>query len=104
MVVIFFPLTMRVVVVVLLMLALPGPASELLKVENEVKVFPFPAACAKMSSRPCMPNPNGLNSDEVSEVLGWLRRPCLWCPCPLISEICVSDVEEIKLNTGLIVM
>lgn len=76
-VVIFFPLIMRVVVVVLLMLALPGPANELLNVENDVNVFPFDAACANMSSSPCMPNPNGLNRDEVREVLGWLRRPCL---------------------------
>lgn len=76
-VVIFFPLTMRVVVVVLFMLALPGPASELLKVENEVKAFPLKAAWANASSKPCSPSPKGLNSDDVSEVPGWPLRPCL---------------------------
>lgn len=64
---IFFPLTTRVVVVVLLILALPGPASELLKVENEVNVFPLELACAKISSSPGMPKPN---RDDVSDVLG----------------------------------
>lgn len=54
-------------VVVLLILALPGPASELLKVENEVNVFPLELACAKISSSPGMPKPN---RDDVSDVLG----------------------------------
>lgn len=61
-------MTTLVVVVVLLMLALPGPASELLNVEKEVNVFPL--ACAKISLSPCMPNPNGLNRDDVRDVLG----------------------------------
>lgn len=46
MVVIFFPLTIRVVVVVLLMFALPGPAKELLNEEKVVNVFPFPLEAA----------------------------------------------------------
>lgn len=57
------------VVVVLFMLALPGPDSELLKVENDVKAFPF-VAWAKISSKAVIPKPNGENTEDVSDELG----------------------------------
>lgn len=84
-VVIFFPLTMRVVVVVLLTLALPGPASELLNVENDVNAFPLDAACANMSSKPCAPKPKELKRDELSAP-GWCPRR-LW-PCSATPMLC----------------